>query len=323
MKFKLSSIATVLALATASIGAQASVVAMADLTINQLFVRNAITGAFLTAADISVEGGTRVSNSKAVLNGVQSDATANASALGTANAAMQCLGACGNAALLAAYGGNLSENTATHITSPILPTLNYALGDSSISGSAIAGGSAGFTRANAQIAGPTNNANANGNLQNEVSTKTVFTANSTITADFLGFYDAFVKTYIDNITGSASASATATNQFNLTVVDETAGGIFLQFGGSDVWRPNQWNRNISTNSIINGTNKQFSDSQVFGVDVGLDSPDVILTAGHKYALTISQNSTVNVNAIPEPASLALVGLALSAVGFARRRKSAK
>lgn len=320
MKLKLSSIAAVVAIAATTLTANASVIGMADLTIDTLAIRNVSTGTFLTTSDIQIISGTRTSSSLAKLNGVSVDDSVSAGATADADAATSCVGACGNAAFLAAYGGNLTNNTTTHITSPIVPALNFALGDSKITGSALTGGSAGFTRANGQISGPTNFANANGNLINEASVQAKFAVSNTITADFFAVYDSFLRTFIDaqhyGTTGASSASAG--NNFNLSVFDETAGVyLILGNGQNGAWQPSEMNSSVSTATAIFGAPKQNSSSGV------LDSFDVILTAGHFYQFTAIQNSTVQMSSIPEPASLALVGLALTAVGFARRRNNAK
>lgn len=320
MKLKFAHIALAFSLTAAAVGAQASVIGMADLSISNLILRNATTGIALTAADINITGGDRLANSLAVLNGVSASNQANAGATGSADAAMQCLGACGNANLLAAYasGGGLSENKSTHILSPIVPGVNYALGDSSISGNAISGGAAGFTRADAQVSGPTNMANANGNLLNNVTAKSTFASNVTVTADFLAIYDAYVGTYIDpehyGVNGVSSSSAT--NQFTLTVYDETAGAFLVMgSGGNTTWSPADLNRSATTSTANNGAAKSIASNGA------VDSNDVLLIAGHDYTLTITQNSTVNVKSIPEPTSVALFGLALLGLGVARRRKS--
>ncbi|MDC8786184.1 PEP-CTERM sorting domain-containing protein [Roseateles koreensis] len=311
MKFKLSTVAAVLAL-TASFGAQASVIAMADLTINTMLIVDSANKP-LTGADISVVSGSRTSTDTAALNGVTVSHNGTASATGTADALNACVGACGNAALLAAYGGTLENNTTTHIGSPVLPALSYALGDSIIGGNALAGGAAGLTRADAQIAGATNSANSNGNLQNSIASTAIFTANTTKTAHFFLDYNTYVRTFIDAVhygtTGGAIASAGV--QFTLSVRDTTAGSTVLN------WNPDELNQSATTDTAIDGPENTIGSAGF------INSADVVLVAGHKYQMTVTQNSSANVSAIPEPASLALVGLGLTALGFARRQKKVR
>jgi len=321
MKLKLSSIAAVVALAATTLTANASVIGMADLTIGLLAIRNLDTGKFVLEDDVKIVGGTRTSKSSAFLNGVSANDSSSADATGNADAMGQCLGACGNAALLAAYGGNLTNNNATtHINLPLAPAVNYALGDSQILGSALQGGSAGLTRANGQISGPTNFANANGNLINEVSVAAIFTAVNTFNADFYAVYDSFLRTFIDaqHYGNNGKSSTSAGINFNLTVYDETD-GVWLQLGtGQDgAWQPSGMNGSISTATANNGSAKSVANNG------SVDSFDVVLKSGHSYQFTATQNSSVQMSSIPEPASLALVGLALTAVGFARRSKNAK
>ncbi|MDL2353715.1 MAG: PEP-CTERM sorting domain-containing protein [Pseudomonadota bacterium] len=321
MKLKFSSVALAVTLAAASFGAQASLIGMADLTITQLLLRNSTPVSpgvytYLTPADINIVGGSRVSNNNAVLNGSLLSSSAGAGAVGDANAIYECNGACGSPALLAAYasGGGLSDNTTTHILTPIVPALKYALGDSKISGSALAGGAAGFTRADSELSGPKNSSSANGNLANEVAAK--FTAATSRLVDFQVTYDALVRTFIDaqhyGVTGASSVLAT--NQFTVSVFDETD-GVDLLFAGAKTWSPVDLNRSGSTNTAINGTAKNFASSGT------IYSPSVLLLSGHDYSLNITQNSSVILRSVPEPASMLLIGLGLAAIGFASRRRA--
>lgn len=306
---KLAVVAAVTAAAVVPLSANAVAIGMADLAILNLFLVNAVTGQPVTTG-ITINGTQNTGNASSDYNGVGGTGTgsSNITLAGNVDVKYRLAGAPAGA-IAPFYAGGIENNTSTHISTAIA---NYGLGDMFISGTAIgAGGTQGLTRANTAAMGPINTGGANSTIQNSADVTANFTTSSTMNVFFHLDYDIFVKTFVSLLAGE-TAAATASTGWGLNIADNTTGNQnFFS------WNPVELARNFSTFSDAPGAQRLY---QSIG---GIDSPIGLLTAGHNYSLTISQNSNASVRdlarAIPEPGSLALLGLGLMGLAAMRRR----
>jgi hypothetical protein len=306
------------AAALAAVPAQASTLAIADMFINTLGLGSiqVVQGVptfvpFAGSLSISNESrtGTAASNYNGVVGTGSGAGSITSSGAVVVDVANRCTGDCAAGAAL--YTSGIENNYIEHLSSP--GTVNFAVGDMYIGGTALGGGTVrGLTRANAMTAGATNEGGGNATILNSGRISGTFTTGTTFTGQILVGADYWLQAFVDSVL-PVSGQASAGFGWNIAVsCAANCGDGWTNFN----FAPSELNQGLT--SYETAENMTLSNTAYTALSVART-----YVQGSNYNFTINQSSNATVSEIPEPESLALVGLGLLGLAASRRRKSAK
>ncbi len=309
----------------ASAPVSATTLAIADMNIFSLGLVNVAGVPFGPAnGSLTIVSESRTGTADSSFNGVVG-AGAGAGSItstvigATVDVGNRCAGNCAGIGA-ALYGGVQENNNSTHLLPP--GSRNFALGDMFISGNALGGGISGLVRADAATVGATNSGGSNATIKNAASIQGAFTVGGAFTGSVAIAADWFIRAYVDSL-APVKGTADAGFGWNMRITSaDDAGFATLVFAPGDLnqsYFSTQSSQNQSfqdNNSVANSlSNPAGGLGQVYVSDVRT------FNNGKTYNFSINQSSNAAVSEIPEPTSLALLGLGLLGLAAARRRKS--